>query len=386
MPHEPLSDTDVAAIVNFDRVTKETALAVEVQRRRADERLLQDIIRRTTDFSVPPGQRADPAVVIPHLAHRIEVLHGDISRVRDLLEQRDREHREEVERLNTQFAAAHQRAAELEAPLPLILYCPLCHTRHIDEGEQTTKPHRTHACQNPRCGHLWAPAVVPTVGVWTLPGCLNTVELVAPLEAVAFTDARVDRIKRHRADRGAADALSGQPPTEANAEYQAGYVDAAKRAREISGVKSVTSRFDVGKSLDKRPGQASVEIDGLSDDRELVRKLDAGVGRITEALGFAPGGADFDAMVDAIRMLKMSARVAEAQVVDSPLGRSCPTCLATVDQPCHSSPPCTVGDHGPEFHEARCWRPLTVDEADRLGLPCQRRGVWHRWGDQLKTM
>lgn len=64
----------------------------------------------------------------------------------------------------------------LEAPVPLILHCPMCHARHVDEGAQATTPHRTHACQNPRCGHLWAPAVVPTVGVWTLPGCLNSSE------------------------------------------------------------------------------------------------------------------------------------------------------------------------------------------------------------------
>lgn len=56
-------------------------------------------------------------------------------------------------------------------PIPLRLNCPICGTLHCDEGEQATKPHRTHACQ--ACGHLWAPAVVPTVGVKFLPGCRN---------------------------------------------------------------------------------------------------------------------------------------------------------------------------------------------------------------------
>lgn len=60
----------------------------------------------------------------------------------------------------------------VEGPVPLILYCPACRKRHIDEGTQATTPHRTHACQE--CGVLWAPAVVPTVGVRFLPGCKNT--------------------------------------------------------------------------------------------------------------------------------------------------------------------------------------------------------------------
>ena len=59
------------------------------------------------------------------------------------------------------------------APIPLRLSCPACGVWHIDEGDLATTPHRTHACQN--CGTLWAPAVVPTVGVKFLPGCKNEV-------------------------------------------------------------------------------------------------------------------------------------------------------------------------------------------------------------------
>lgn len=57
-------------------------------------------------------------------------------------------------------------------PVPLRLICERCGELHIDEGEQATTVHRTHACQH--CGALWAPAVVPTVGVLFLPGCRNT--------------------------------------------------------------------------------------------------------------------------------------------------------------------------------------------------------------------
>ena len=55
-----------------------------------------------------------------------------------------------------------------DAPIPMLLHCPLCHERHIDEGEFATKSHHSHACQN--CGHVWRPAIVPTCGVKFLPG------------------------------------------------------------------------------------------------------------------------------------------------------------------------------------------------------------------------
>lgn len=48
-------------------------------------------------------------------------------------------------------------------PVPLLLACPLCHHRHVDEGEWATKPHRTHLCST--CGHKWQPLDFATVGV-----------------------------------------------------------------------------------------------------------------------------------------------------------------------------------------------------------------------------
>lgn len=54
-------------------------------------------------------------------------------------------------------------------PIPMRLHCPVCHALHVDEGPLAIIAHRTHACQS--CGNLWAPAVVPTVGVRFLPGC-----------------------------------------------------------------------------------------------------------------------------------------------------------------------------------------------------------------------
>jgi hypothetical protein len=53
-------------------------------------------------------------------------------------------------------------------PIPMILTCPSCGERHVDQGEFATKPHHTHACQH--CGMVWRPALVATVGVQFLPG------------------------------------------------------------------------------------------------------------------------------------------------------------------------------------------------------------------------
>ncbi len=73
------------------------------------------------------------------------------------------------------FVGHHQLSTEVSAPLPIpmILYCPLCHFKHVDVGEFATRVHHTHACQGPGCGLVWRPALVPTVGVEYLPGFKN---------------------------------------------------------------------------------------------------------------------------------------------------------------------------------------------------------------------
>jgi len=73
-------------------------------------------------------------------------------------------------------------ARQAVTPVPIAaLYCPVCRTRHIDEGEFGNKVHHTHACQGfvedngkrRRCGHVWRPAKVATVGVEALEGYIN---------------------------------------------------------------------------------------------------------------------------------------------------------------------------------------------------------------------
>lgn len=61
----------------------------------------------------------------------------------------------------------------LARPVELILSCPSCGKRHIDEGVWATRVHHTHSCQ--WCGVTWRPAVRATVGVKFLPGFRNEV-------------------------------------------------------------------------------------------------------------------------------------------------------------------------------------------------------------------
>lgn len=56
-------------------------------------------------------------------------------------------------------------------PVPMLLTCPSCGKRHVDEFEWAQKPHHTHACQH--CGTVWRPANIDTVGVRFLPGFRN---------------------------------------------------------------------------------------------------------------------------------------------------------------------------------------------------------------------
>ncbi len=64
-------------------------------------------------------------------------------------------------------ASTLETAPVSPSPTPMVLTCPTCHERHVDEGEWATRPHKTHLCS--RCGTLFRPANVPTVGVAVLP-------------------------------------------------------------------------------------------------------------------------------------------------------------------------------------------------------------------------
>lgn len=71
------------------------------------------------------------------------------------------------------LASVKSEAAKecVATPVPMLIYCPECGARHIDEGAFATKSHHTHACQT--CGACFRTAIVPTVGVRFLPGFKN---------------------------------------------------------------------------------------------------------------------------------------------------------------------------------------------------------------------
>lgn len=73
-----------------------------------------------------------------------------------------------------------------QAPIPMLLWCPQCHERHIDVGEFAYKPHETHSCQH--CGMVWKPAKVPTCGVQFLPGYSNEHKAETPAPRVRSAD------------------------------------------------------------------------------------------------------------------------------------------------------------------------------------------------------
>lgn len=65
------------------------------------------------------------------------------------------------------MATANAKLSNPPSPVPLLLWCPACHARHVDLGEWAEREHRTHECD--ACGMRWAPASVATVGVQKLP-------------------------------------------------------------------------------------------------------------------------------------------------------------------------------------------------------------------------
>lgn len=76
----------------------------------------------------------------------------------------------EANHVRMRDAANLLTVAKTPRPVPMLLWCPECRTRHVDV-ELATRDHHTHACQC--CGHVWRPAIVPTVGVQFLPGFKN---------------------------------------------------------------------------------------------------------------------------------------------------------------------------------------------------------------------
>lgn len=78
------------------------------------------------------------------------------------------------EQLIAYAAELKSNASELKSEdevIEMVLFCPMCQTRHLDEGKFAMKLHHTHACQS--CGFVWRPAKQYTIGVQFLKGFKN---------------------------------------------------------------------------------------------------------------------------------------------------------------------------------------------------------------------
>ena len=93
-------------------------------------------------------------------------------------------------------------APEPDAPIPMLLTCPSCGQRHVDQGEFATKRHHTHACQH--CGMVWRPARVHTVGVQFLPGYKDRAQASEPEADLVTLD---DAIMQHGRELAEAQAI-----------------------------------------------------------------------------------------------------------------------------------------------------------------------------------
>lgn len=123
----------------------------------------------------------------------------------------------------------------VKPPLQLELHCPMCGRKHVDSGEFATKPHHTHSCQNPGCGHTWRPAVQPTVGVACLPGFVS--ERTEADEAVLLLACRLNHLLfKHQTDASEVDHQVGSHFETVPARYR-------ELAASVEEVKELLSRY-----------------------------------------------------------------------------------------------------------------------------------------------
>jgi len=147
-------------------------------------------------------------------------------------------------------------------PVPMILFCPMCHERHVDAGEFATKPHHTHACQS--CGFVWRPAVVPTVGVQFLPGYRDGAAKPAPVPGPYLPQSPRDVISQRVAERDrllfrALDALS----------WCAGSPDFAEGGRGCEGWLQLVAPV-LGALRDWKQGRLEVADSGPTEKEMLA--------------------------------------------------------------------------------------------------------------------
>lgn len=111
------------------------------------------------------------------------------------------------ERMRAAIEAVATMLASAQKPIPLILHCPSCHVQHIDNIEWSEEgpggcgpitwnnpPHRSHLCH--RCGTIWRPADVATVGVEKIQTQgKNDVVMPAPMVSARVPDVELKALK-----------------------------------------------------------------------------------------------------------------------------------------------------------------------------------------------
>jgi len=114
--------------------------------------------------------------------------------------------------------ALNELRAVLDAPIPMLLWCPECGRRHVDGEVMEKRPHHTHACQF--CGHVWRPTLQNTTGVQFLPGYKDAETLPPTLVLQRFFESYGYRISPLGATMGksnsfivrAVEAVDAAPP------------------------------------------------------------------------------------------------------------------------------------------------------------------------------
>lgn len=66
-----------------------------------------------------------------------------------------------------EYTKGRAQQVVVEATINLVLFCPRCHTQHVDKPNPimnwTNPPHKSHLCA--QCGLIWRPCDFPTNGV-----------------------------------------------------------------------------------------------------------------------------------------------------------------------------------------------------------------------------
>ncbi len=85
-------------------------------------------------------------------------------------------------------------------PVPMVLFCPRCGTRHIDQADPANgwlnPPHRSHLCAS--CGNIWRPADIATVGVANI-ATRGRLDVDPPLQAGGLPFDHADGEKKDEA-------------------------------------------------------------------------------------------------------------------------------------------------------------------------------------------